>query len=87
MGSLLTLFSNPLLTPFLTRPLKIYFYCHFGVSEFGNAETIRENQAIRANLRIDFRESGHLRRRNPPPFCGVGAYAIVPGDASGCFAT
>ena len=25
--------------------------------QFGNAETIRENQAIRANLRIDFRES------------------------------
>ena len=28
--------------------------------QFGNAETIRENQAIRANLRIDSRESGHL---------------------------
>ena len=26
----------------------------------GNPETIRENQAIRANLRIDSRESGHL---------------------------
>ena len=28
--------------------------------QFGNPETIRENQAIRANLRIDSRESGHL---------------------------
>ena len=28
--------------------------------QFGNAKTIRENQAIRANLRIDSRESGHL---------------------------
>ena len=28
---------------------------------FGNPETIRENQAIRTNLRIDSRESGHLR--------------------------
>ena len=28
--------------------------------EFGNPETIRENQAIRANLRIGLRESGHL---------------------------
>ena len=28
---------------------------------FGNRETIRENQAIRANLRIDSRESGHLK--------------------------
>ena len=27
--------------------------------QFGNPETIRENQAIRANLRIDSRESGH----------------------------
>ena len=29
--------------------------------EFGKPETIRKNQAIRANLRIDSRESGHLR--------------------------
>ena len=29
--------------------------------QFGNPETIRENQAIRANLRIDSRKSGHLR--------------------------
>ena len=28
--------------------------------QFGNPETIRESQAIRANLRIDSRESGHL---------------------------
>ena len=28
--------------------------------QFGNPETIRENQRIRANLRIDSRESGHL---------------------------
>ena len=28
--------------------------------QFGNAEMIRENQKIRANLRIDSRESGHL---------------------------
>ena len=28
--------------------------------QFRNPETIRENQAIRANLRIDLRESGHL---------------------------
>ena len=28
--------------------------------QFGNPETIRENQAMRANLRIDSRESGHL---------------------------
>ena len=27
---------------------------------FGNPDTIRKNQAIRANLRIDSRESGHL---------------------------
>ena len=33
MGPLLTLFPNPLLTPLLTRPLKNYFYRHFGVSE------------------------------------------------------
>ena len=32
-----------------------------------NPETIRENQAIRANLRIDSRESGHL------------SHGIVPG--------
>ena len=30
--------------------------------QFGKPETIRENQAIRANLRIDSRESGHLSR-------------------------
>ena len=29
----MTLFSNPLPTPLLTRPLKNYFYRHFGVSE------------------------------------------------------
>ena len=29
--------------------------------QFGNPETIRKNQAIRANLQIDSRESGHLR--------------------------
>ena len=28
--------------------------------QFGDPETIRENQVIRANLRIDSRESGHL---------------------------
>ena len=28
--------------------------------QFGNPETIRKNRAIRANLRIDSRESGHL---------------------------
>ena len=28
--------------------------------QLGNPETIRENQAIRANLQIDSRESGHL---------------------------
>ena len=33
MGPLLTLFSNPLPTPLLTRPLKNYFYRHFGVSD------------------------------------------------------
>ena len=33
MGPLLTLFPNPLPTPFLTRPLKNYFYRHFGVSK------------------------------------------------------
>ena len=33
VGPLLTLFSNPLPTPLLTRPLKKYFYRHFGVSE------------------------------------------------------
>ena len=32
--------------------------------QLGNPETIRENQAIRANLRIDSRESGHLRRKH-----------------------
>ena len=31
--------------------------------QFGNPETIRENQAIRANLRIDLCESGHLSWR------------------------
>ena len=29
--------------------------------QFGNTDTIRENQVIRTNLRIDSRESGHLR--------------------------
>ena len=33
MGPLLILFSNPPPTPLLTRPLKNYFYRHFGVSE------------------------------------------------------
>ena len=33
MGPLLTLFSNPLPTPLLTRPLKDYFYRHFGVAD------------------------------------------------------
>ena len=35
--------------------------------QFGNPETIRENQAIRANLRIDPHESGH------PSSCGCQA--------------
>ena len=35
--------------------------CYKKGVQFGNRETIRENQAIRANLRIDSRESGHLR--------------------------
>ena len=29
-------------------------------SQFGNPQTIRKNLAIRANLQIDSRESGHL---------------------------
>ena len=33
--------------------------CKKGV-RFRKPETIRENQAVRANLRIDSRESGHL---------------------------
>ena len=38
--------------------------------QFGKPETIRENQAIRANLQIDSRESGHLRACifNPSPY-------------------
>ena len=32
--------------------------------QFGDPETIRENQAIRANLQIDSRESGHLSIRS-----------------------
>ena len=32
--------------------------------QFGNPGTIRENQAIRANLRIDSGESGHLRSKS-----------------------
>ena len=32
--------------------------------QFGNPETIRENQAIRANLRIYSRESGRLSSQN-----------------------
>ena len=43
--------------------------------QFGNPETIRENQAIRANLRIDSRESGHLR--NTPPLSFSGSQASV----------
>ena len=48
---------------------QFYFYGRGDFSEqvirkkrapFGDPETIRENQAIRANLRIDSRESGHL---------------------------
>ena len=35
---------------------------------FGKPETIRENQAIRANLRIDSRESGHLSCKIPWSF-------------------
>ena len=31
--------------------------------QFGNPETIRENQVIRADLRFDSRESGHLSDR------------------------
>ena len=33
MGPRLTLFSTPLLTPLMSRPLKNCFYRHFGVSE------------------------------------------------------
>ena len=33
VGPQLTLFSNPLPTPLLTRALKNYFYRHFGVSD------------------------------------------------------
>ena len=36
---------------------------------FGNPETIRENQAIRTNLRIDSRESGHLSLKSSSGFC------------------
>ena len=45
---------------------------HFGPFRSANRtlatpdETIRENQAIRASLRIDSRESGHLSRKQPP---------------------
>ena len=35
----------------------------FRTVQFGNPATIRENQTIRANLRIDSRESGHLSAR------------------------
>ena len=40
MGPLLTLFSNPLPTPLLTRPLKNYFYRHFGVSDLWRTEIV-----------------------------------------------
>ena len=33
--------------------------------QFGNPETIRENQVMRANLRIDLREAGHLSAPSP----------------------
>ena len=53
--------------------------------QFGNPETIRENHAIRANLRIASRESGHLSWRTvsrkmkqncPAPF-GAGPSALL----------
>ena len=31
-----------------------------GLIQFGDPETIRENQALHANLRIDLHEAGHL---------------------------
>ena len=40
--------------------------------EFGNPETIRENQTIRANLQIDSRELGHLSTHHMP--CGPKRY-------------
>ena len=36
--------------------------------QFGNPQAICENRLIRANLRIDSRESGHLSRRLPSVF-------------------
>ena len=44
--------------------------------QFGNPETSRENQAIRANLRIDSREPGHLRSE-PESKCRELRIAVV----------
>ena len=47
----------------ITSNLRFAIFKSLGV-QFGNPETIRENQAIRANLRIDSRESGPSKRKN-----------------------
>ena len=54
--------------------------------QFGNSETIRENQAIRANLRIDSRESGHLRTEHVKTDCLTGQfYGHFRGHLRGTF--
>ena len=53
-------------TALLKRPIKRSM-------RFWNTEAIRENQAIRTSLRIDSRESGHLR---------VGSLSLGPNSRS-----
>ena len=53
--------SNLILAVFLNFSPPEARFAKKGV-QCGNPETIRENQAIRGKLRIDSRESGHLRR-------------------------
>ena len=90
MGPLSTVFSNPLPTPpFLTRPLKNYFYRHFGVSDCTRAAESEPPVWGRA-------EGGHPDLFRFPlflPFCSdlhflfAGISRFVPICSGVCFRT
>ena len=78
MGPLFTLFSNPLPTPLLTRPLKNYFYRHFGVSEWARRDTLmsrdrncRETFLVSQLSRSYPRRGGNLKEEKVPNFGGI----------------
>ena len=86
VGPLLTLFSNPLPTPLLTRPLKNYFYRHFGVSDCHDIcttpVTLQPLLRIEKNRKTQYPAKHELNKstQKKPPYMALTPRELAPPE-------